>query len=263
MEKSFFQFTHNRVLGTLILSLTAIALASYSHLTLERSQSSEMGPATITVSGEGEVLAVPDIGEFSFTVAAEGDDATEAQEASATTINAIIEYLSENGVEERDIKTQNYNLFPRYRFEERVCPAGSFCPPGDRVQDGFEVSQTVRVKVRTTDEAGALISGVGELGATNISSLRFTIDDEDALKSEAREAAIADAKLKAKRLADDLGVRLVRIVGYWENDGSQADMFSLRAEMAVDEAFGVTTAPSLPTGENSTVSNVSLTYEIR
>lgn len=262
---TFFEHAYNRALATIALALVVIALGAYAHLTLQEARYINTGPTTISVTGEGEVMAVPDIGEFSFAVRAEGEDATAAQEASAEAINEILAYLKEAGVAEKDVKTQNYNLNPRYRYEERACPPNSYCPPGERVIDGYEVSQSVTVKVRDTAAAGELISGVGDRGATNISSLRFTIDDEDALKAEAREKAIADAKEKARMLADDLDVRIVRMVGYWEDQGGYPEPYYARAEMAMDSAmgFGGEVAPSIPTGENSTISRVNITYEVK
>jgi uncharacterized protein YggE len=266
---SFLSQSSNRLLLSLVLLTLVLALLSSAYLNLERSkyahgEATDL-PATISVSGEGEVLAIPDIGRFSFSVLAESDDVTLAQEESGLKINAIIAYLKEAGIEDKDIKTLNYNLRPKYRYEEQVCPEGVFCERGRRVQDGFEVSQTIEVKVRDTDEAGSILSGVGERGATNISGLSFTIDDEDALKEEARAEAIADAKAKAEVLADQLGVSLVRIVEF--NEGGYAPSpYMVRAEamsmdMAEDEGFGG--GPSVPTGEQSTRSNVVLIYEIK
>lgn len=262
MASEFFKSTPMRVLGALTLLMVLIALASYAQLNFARVDYANLNPATISVTGEGEVLAVPDIGQFSFSVTAEGDDAATAQEASGTKINNILAYLKEQGIEEKDIKTQNYNLYPRWRYEERLCPAGSYCPPGERVQDGFKVSQTVSVKVRDTKAAGSIIAGVGERGATNISSLNFTIDDVDALKAEAREAAIKDAEEKGALLAEQLGVRVVRILSY--NEGGYAQPYLETRAMSLDSAeaagFG---GSELPMGEESTKVQVTITYEIR
>ena len=214
--QSFLSLWYVRALLVLVLIGVVTSLFTYTNLTAKQAQYSMIGPTTISVRGEGEIFARPDIGQFSFAVRAEGEDAASAQELSAESVNAIVEYLKEAGVEEKDIKTQNYNLNPRYRYEERVCVSGSFCPPGEQVVDGYEVSQSVVVKVRDIDRAGDLISGVGDRGATNISSLQFTIDDETVLKAEARAEAIADAMEKAEQLADDLDVKLVRMVGFWK-----------------------------------------------
>ena len=243
--------------------MAILALASWTILNLSEAEEVQV-PATITVEGEGEVLAVPDVAAFSFSVETEGETAEVAQGENSETTNELLTYLRENGIEEKDISTTNYNLYPRYRFEERICPTNGFCPPGERVQDGFTVSQMVNVKVRQTEEAGNLIAGVGERGATNISGLTFTIDDEGALKAEARAAAIADARAKANILADNLDVSIVGLAGYYEETGPMygygGDNFYAAEARSFEDA---SPAPEFAPGENETVVKVSVTYEVR
>ena len=264
MENKFFNTPQMRILGMLMLLMAILALGSYAMLNFERINFLNPTPATIHVSGEGEVFAVPDIGQFSFSVNAQGADAMIAQEESGTKINAILTYLTEQGIEDKDVKTQNYNLNRRWKYEERVCPVGSYCPGGERVQDGFEVTQTVSIKVRDIDMAVAIIAGVGERGATNISSLNFTIDDEDALQAEARAEAITDAQVKAEILAEQLGVRLVRLVAYDEGNQnvykSYAETRVMSFDSVEDQSFG---GAELPVGEESVKSNVNITYEVK
>lgn len=219
----------------------------------------------IDVAGEGEVLAKPDIGNFSFSVRAEGEDAAVAQERSAEAINAILAYLKDNGVEEKDIKTQYYNLNPKYRYEERICVSIGYCPPGERVIDGYEVTQSVSVKVRNLDDAGKLISGVGDLGATNISGLNFTIDDTDVLEQEAREAAIADAKEKAERLAADLGMKVGDIVAFYDDHGGYYPEPYMARAVSMDMAYEeeAITVPELPTGENTIRKSVTISFRLK
>jgi uncharacterized protein YggE len=266
MGPTFFSEKSNRILGSLALLMTIFALGMYSQYTWKQAEYLYSGPAMISVSGEGEVTAVPDVGEFSFSVNADAEEAATAQKEVADTINAIVAYLKENGVEEKDIKTEYYNLYPKYRYEERVCAFGmSYCPPGEQVQDGFTVSQSIRVKVRTLDTAGDLIAGAGERGATNLSGLNFTIDDESALKAEARESAIADAKAKAQVLADQLGVRLVRMTGYNENEGyNPYPYYGMGGDMMARSAVAEESAAiDVPAGENIIKSQVTITYEVR
>jgi hypothetical protein len=262
MESGLFNNKCGRFLGSLTLVAAIFALGSYALLNIQKSDFINPIPATISVTGSGEVLAVPDIGQFSFSVEAEGENASQAQEASGTKVNDIIAYLTSNGIEEKDIKTQNYNLYPKWRYEERICPVGSFCP-GERVQDGFAVSQSVMVKVRDTQKAGEIISGVGDLGATNISNLAFTIDDTEILKAEARTLAIEDAKEKAQTLADDLGVELVQLSSYYEEDNRYEPYYDNRM-MAMEESMGGEFGgPELPMGENSTTVRVNVTYQVK
>jgi uncharacterized protein len=263
MEQTFFSRKSNQVLASLALFMVVVALGMYSHYTWVQSEYMNYGPTTISVTGEGEVQAIPDIGEFSFSVNAEGDDAATAQTESATKINAILAYLKAEGIEEKDIKTEYYNLYPKYRYEERVCMMNTYCPPGEQVPDGFEVSQSVRVKVRSTDTAGQLISGVGDLGATNISSLSFTIDDESALTDAARTAAIEDAQAKAEVLAKQLGVRIVKMMGYYEDEGYGQPYYGMGSAMEMKSVSMDAVAPEMPTGENTISRRVTITYQIR
>lgn len=233
----------------------------------------------IAVSGEGKVFAVPDIAEIGFSVVAEKKTLTEAQTASAEKINAIMTYLKEQGVAEKDIQTANYSANPKYEYRASGTPvpavasgmsAGSsagiemmpvYYPPQNQVLVGYEVSQTITVKVRDTEKVGALVTGIGAKGATNMYGPTFTIDDEVALQREARQKAIDDAKTKAQQLAKDLGVKLVRIVSFSENGGGYYPVMYKGMEATVSSDASV--VPEIPVGQNKISANVSITYEIR
>jgi uncharacterized protein YggE len=252
-----------QVLLSLLLLCGILALGAYAHATLKQAKQGMMGPTTISVTGEGEVFAKPDVGQFTFSVRAEGADAATAQGASAEKVNAIMGYLKEQGIEERDIKTQGYNLSPKYRYDAQPCAMGMLCPPGEQVLDGYEVFQSVSVKVRDLAKAGALISGAGERGATDLSGLTFTIDDESELEAEARELAIADAKARAQKIATDLNVRLVKMINYYEHENMAPPYYGGGMMEAVPMMKADMAAPELPVGENTIMSKVTIVYEIR
>lgn len=255
----------NRFLATVILMATIIALGAYAYFTFKQASQWNSGPTTINVLGTGEVTSLPDVAQFSFTVRGEGIDAASAQEKSGTIINDLNAYLKEQGVEDKDVKTENYNLNPKYKYEQKPCAYGSYCPPGNPVIDGFEVSQTISVKVRKIDTAGTLLSGVGSKGATDISGLNFTVDDDEKLKTEARELAIKDAQQQADKLADALDVRLGRMISYYEDAPMSPYAEGYGGSPMMDSARSVKSFESVdvPTGENKVVSKVNLTYEIK
>jgi uncharacterized protein len=167
-------------------------------------------------------------------------------------------------VEEKDIKTVGYNVYPQYEWQQSACTPGGICPPGRQILTGYEVRQTITVTVRDTEKAGELLSSVGELGASEVSSLTFTVDEDESLRDEARAAAIAQAKEKADELAEQLGVKLVRIVSFSESNGGYpvpyyGEAYGRGGVMAQDAKL----APETPMGENTYISNVNITYEIR
>ena len=69
---------------------------------------------TIMVSGEGETFAIPDIASFSFSVQESGKTVAEAQEKADKKIEKALASLRNAGIEDKDIKTPNYNFYPKY-----------------------------------------------------------------------------------------------------------------------------------------------------
>jgi len=220
----------------------------------------------ISVTGRGEAIAIPDTSSFSVTVSEEGKTVKEAQDKASTKINAIIDAVKELGVEEKDIKTTGYNSNPKYDYQYSSGCVGGYCPPGKQVLTGYEVSQTLTIKVRETEDAGEVLTKVGTLGASNISGLSFVTDDLEAVKAEARDLAIADAKEKAKTLSKSLGVKLKTIVSFSDSNDQPMWYGGMGGDMMAESKVSLMSAsavpPQLPMGENEIVSIVTITYEV-
>ena len=209
----------------------------------------------ISVTGEGEAIAVPDVAEFTFSVNEKGESVEVAQGTATTKINSAIDFLKKNGIEEKDIKTTGYNAYPQYQYT--TC-TGMVCVNEQKLI-GYEVSQSITVTVRDTAKAGELLSGVGKTGITNISGLSFKVDDPEKFKQEARLQAIEKAKAQAEVLAKGLGVKLKGVVSFSEDSspyygGMGGDMMMAK-EMSA--------SPQTPAGEEKITSKVYVTYEIR
>lgn len=218
----------------------------------------------ITVSGYGEVYIKPDVAIVTFSVTEEASTVAAAQDSSAKKINQIMGALKEQGIEEKDIKTTNYNIYPRYEYPRAVCTA-SYCPPtdGKRTLAAYVVTEGVTVKIRDLSKAGILLSALGELGATDVSGLSFEVDDDEAVKTQAREKAIADARAKAEEMADALGVRLVKVVGFSEDNYYPPVAYRTMATEAYGMGGADVSSPVIAAGENLVTSNVHVIYEIR
>jgi uncharacterized protein YggE len=216
----------------------------------------------ITVDGTGYAVAVPDIASFSFSVTETAKTVSEAQNKATKKINDTLKAVRDGGVEDKDIQTQSYYINPRYEYQNQLCNSYS-CPPSKSILTGYDVSQSIMVKVRDLKKAGALFTAIGALDVQNINGLTFSVDEPEAVKSKARAEAIANAQTKAKSLAKQLGVSLVRVSSFSENGGGYprpvygmggADMLSVKT---------ASVAPEIPVGEDKITSNVSITYEIK
>ncbi len=217
---------------------------------------------TITVSDSSEIFAKPDLAVVNFSVVSEKKTVIEAMEENTKAMNGIVKAMKNKGVEEKDLKTTNFSIYPRYEYDKRAEVYSYPYPEGKRILVGYEVRQSLEVKIRDLAKIGGLIGAATEAGANEIGDLRFTIDKEDELKKQARTEAIKKAKEKAEELAKELGLRLVRVVNFSDADFAPVYYDYLKAEASGMGGGGAAT-PQIETGENVIRSTVSITYEIR
>ena len=251
-------------LSLLSLFLLATTVSEFKSMRFIGSSPSQQ--SLITVSGKGEVVAVPNIATFSFSVTEESLLVKTAQDEAAQKTNDIVAYLKKNGVAEKDITTSGYNIYPRYEYSGKTVALPGYYPvpqpDGKQNLAAYVVTQSITVKVRELGNTGKLLGGIGELGATNVSGLSFDFDKRDELVKEARDKAITEARKEAAKLAKSLGVTLVRIMSY--SDGGYYPMY---AKTMAAEAYGRggdgAVAPEIPVGEDKLISNVTLTYEVK
>ena len=216
------------------------------------------GENTISVTATGEVYAAPDLALTSFSVVTEAKTVIEALTENTAKMNAVIAFVKSEEVDDKDIKTTGFNIYPRYEWQEKnTCWPP--CPNGKRVLVGYEVSQTLQVKIRDMAKIGSILQGATDKGANQVSDLQFTIDDEDGLKKQAREEAIDKAKTKAKELASQLRVRLGKVVEFSES-GIFPSYYGIMEKAPM--GLGGGEELQIETGENKIEVTVTITYEI-
>ncbi len=234
----------------------------------------DQGFSSISLSGHGEVFAVPDIANVSFSIKKDAKTVKEAQDAVAEVEKAALDSLEENKVADKDIKTVSASFNPKYEYQQRLCPQtvtpdgvmapAYYCGGGKQVLTGYEAYENISVKVRNVDDVGKIMQDLGAIGVSDLSGPNFAIDDEDALREEAKKMAIDDARAKAKILAKNLGVKLGDIVSFYDSGEYPSPMYYGRDAMMVSEkAMGAPAPAELPRGENMITSDVTITFEIR
>lgn len=205
----------------------------------------------ISVSGEGKVVGIPDIATVDLGMVIERPTVAAAQRENTRVMNELISRVKAAGVEEKDIQTTSYNVYPVYDWVDNK-----------QKLRGYSVSQNVHVKVRNLDKVGDLVGMAGELGANQIGGIGFAVDDPEGLRQEARVKALENAKAKAEALARVAGVKLRRVVSFDESfSGPQPPV------AYYDRAFGMggaeaSAAPAVESGSSEIRATVTITYEI-
>ncbi len=208
---------------------------------------------TFSVNGTGKITASPDIAVADIAINVEAATSVAAQDEANKKSKTVVQYLENAGIKTTDIKTSGYSIYPQYDYS-----AGR-----TRIR-GYQVMQSLTVKIRDLDKTNTIIDGVVDAGANQVSSVRFEIDDLDQLKAEAREEAIAEAQAKADELADQLDIKIGGIVSFYESNDQYPPMYGYGMGGGADMVkVQSNPAPELPAGQNEVMVSVTITYQIQ
>ncbi|MCY4654245.1 MAG: SIMPL domain-containing protein [Dehalococcoidia bacterium] len=197
------------------------------------------GQGEIHVTGQGKVSIEPDLAILNLGVETRGTTVSEAREAAATAMSAVMESLTSEGVEEKDIQTSRFDINDEREWQE-ITENG--VRTSKSVLVGYRVRNNLTVKVRDLDNVSAVIDGAAEAGgdAIRFNGLNFTAEDLSTVMEQLREDAVNDAKSKAQHFADLAEVGLGELV--FISDGTVArplfrESFAFAAAAPAAQAF--------------------------
>ena len=199
-----------------LILISGIAVLMLAAVTLVGCQASGTpagvsNPQTgISVSGEGKVTVSPDVANIQLGIQAQAMTVADAHNQATKAMNDVMAALTVNGVDQKDIQTQYYNIQQTTTYDNNK---------QQQVITGYEVSNVVSVKVRDVTKAGSIIDAVTVAGGdlTRVNSIQFSLDDPTTSIDKAREIAMADANDTATQLAKLAGVKLGKPISISEN----------------------------------------------
>jgi len=225
---------------------------------LVSAQTPEPGQETITrtisVSGTGVVKIDPDTASISLGVIANDESLEVAQETVSTGLVAITQSLTDAGIAAEDIQTTSYNVYPVPEYDRDGNYVGV---------ERYEVSAGLTVIVRDIDSVGTVLDAAVDAGANNVWGISFYVEDPSTAASQARQAAVEDARGKADELATAGGMVVVNIVSITESyapdpTARQYDYPAADMEMAGSGSGAVPVSP----GQAEVRVEVQVVFEI-
>ncbi len=208
----------------------------------------------IWVNGQGKVTVVPDIAVISLGVESQAATVTEAQRQAAASMDALMMVLKEAGVTDRDIATQYFNVNAIYKWDELTRAT---------VINGYQVSNTVSVKIRKIQSAGNIIDDVVQAAGENarINGVYFTVENPEQYYDLARERAMEDARHKAEQMASLGGAQIGKPTYIYEGSAYYPQV--IRYDKAYPESGASTPTTPISAGEAEIVINVQMVYAIQ
>lgn len=181
-------------------TVTPSAIVTPDAKTTTMPSGSESGSLrSINVTGEGQVFLVPDVAYVYIGVHSQSENVSVALSDNNDQAKTVSEALKKLGVEEKDIQTTSFNIYPQQQYE-----------PGTGNVTGtiYMVDNVVYVTVRDLKNLGDLLDVVVRSGANSINNINFDVVDKETALSKARELAIDNARKQAEELAKASGVTL-------------------------------------------------------
>ena len=155
------------------------------------------------------------------------------------------------GIAERDIQTRNFNVSPQYRYDR---------PREQQILTGYQVSNSVSVRLRDLDKVGETLDTLVTVGANNISGPSFSLEDNTEVKAAARAKAFARGLEMARdyaRLAGYADVRVLEVAENVINVGPRPQAMMMRSDAVMETA-----ATPIAAGEVGTGVAISVKYEM-
>lgn len=157
----------------------------------------------ITVNGVGTSTVTPDAVRFLASVSNIATTNEEALSNASKTANEVRSALKTATIDSKDI-TSSLTLYPEYFYSQEK---------GQQLV-GYRATQTFTVIVRKAESAGTVIDAVVRAGGNSlqINEVSPFLLNGAAATDKARNAAVADAKTRAKSYAKSLGTSLDKII---------------------------------------------------
>lgn len=204
----------------------------------------------VTVEGEAEVLAVPDMATVSIGVVSEGKVATEVQRDNSERIRKVLASLQKLGIEAKDIQTKRVSLEPMYNWKQ----------DGKREFLRYQMRNSIVVVVRDLAKLTDVITLGVEQGGNEIGNVGFDLSTIQSLRDSVRIAACRNAQRKAADMASAVGAKLGRVVSMTESSTWQRPEPMYRAAMVAYEAKSP--EPTVSAGEIVVRVSVSASFEL-
>ncbi|MEK6820289.1 MAG: SIMPL domain-containing protein [Nanoarchaeota archaeon] len=158
------------------------------------------GKKTVSAQGLSTIEIEPDLVAVYFNAQVINKSAEAAKNEVADIVSKLESSLLDI-VDEEDITTESFNIYPNYDYEH-----------GGKIT-GYTASQSIVVKTDRIDKTGRIVDNGVDAGAL-VSWINFEMSNEheEQVKAEALEKAAADSKSKAEAIARGLGKRLGGVI---------------------------------------------------
>jgi len=164
------------------------------------SKSSQM--TRVTVTGEANLKAQPDVAVIVLSVVTQDQAALKAQQENARKSDAVMRAVKETAEQDAETKTSDYSLQPQYDYRANELPKII----------GYDARNTVSVTTADLNGVGKVIDAASRAGANSVESVSFMLRENSPARGQTLATATRQAIEKSESIARAMGGRVVRVL---------------------------------------------------
>ncbi|HQK42026.1 MAG TPA: SIMPL domain-containing protein, partial [Anaerolineaceae bacterium] len=145
------------IFSLVVLLIAALTLSGCALFQPQQQTTAPANLRTLSVSGSGNVVLVPDIAYINIGVHSEAPDVSSSLSTNNAQATAISNALQAEGVDAKDIQTANFNVYPTQHYDNMGQVTGTY----------YVVDNTVYVTVRNLSKLPKLLDVAISSGANS------------------------------------------------------------------------------------------------
>ncbi len=209
----------------------------------------DAGTSTVTSTATASIEEEPDTAAISLGVETTDSDASSAQSENTKTINSIIDVLEQLGVDEDEIATSSYDMYPNYDSSS-----------DSQEITGYTVTTMLTISGQKVKEAGDIIDQCVSAGANTIGGVTYTCSNYDSLYEQALQQAVQACQEKGDVLAKAAGKSLGTVVSIKEGSQDEASQYQNVSSAVMEDSSAST---DLMPGQLEIKATVTVSYQLQ
>ncbi len=231
----------------MIIALTLSATSVFAQSAIER--------PLITVTGQAEMMVVPDEVAFSLRVVTMEKELTAATVKNDQVVKSLIALAQKYQVPPRQVQTGHISLSQRFSDEEVTKK-----PP---VLLGYTVTKRVAIVLGDVSKAEDLLADIFKSGITNIDNVEFRTTQLRKYKDQARAMAMKAAQEKAIALTREIGQTIGKAYSIQEQGPVYRGLPNASNSMGLVTGTSSDNEGTIALGQISITANVIVSFELK
>jgi uncharacterized protein YggE len=209
----------------------------------------------ITVTGQAEIMVVPDEVAFNLRVITMDKELPTAQAKNDQIVKTLLALARKYQIPPAQVQTGHISVSQRFSDEEATKKPPVFL--------GYTVTKGVGIVLKDVSQAEELLADIFKSGVSSIDGVYFRTSQLRKYKDQARAMAIKAAQEKAVALTKEIGQSIGKAYSITEDEPSYASAQNNNFNIVTRSGSSSADESTLALGQISITARVTVSFELK